>query len=93
VSIFGLIVMFTVVWWVVFFAVLPFGVERQKDVEKGHDPGAPQRPMLWRKAGVTTLIALVLVGGGYYADDAGWVNFTALVFGEGAFEAPQGENP
>ena len=60
---FGLIVAFTVVWWAVFFAVLPFGVRQQAEVQVGTDPGAPANPMLWRKAGFTTLIALVLVGG------------------------------
>ena len=78
---FGLIVAFTVVWWAVFFAVLPFGVRQQEEVQIGTDPGAPANPMLWRKAGITTLIALVLVGGVYGADAAGLVDLRAIVFG------------
>ena len=90
-SIFGFIVIFTVVWWVIFFAALPFGVRRQELVETGHDPGAPANPMLWRKAAITTVIAIVLVGGTTYADHAGWVDISALVFGEDAFQSSTGE--
>jgi predicted secreted protein len=78
---FGLIVAFTVVWWAVFFAVLPFGVRQQAEVQIGTDPGAPANPMLWRKAGFTTLIALVLVGGVYGADVAGLIDLRVLIFG------------
>jgi predicted secreted protein len=81
---FGLIVAFMVVWWVVFFAVLPFGVRRQADVQIGTDPGAPANPMLWRKAAVTTLIALVVVGGVYTADAYGLIDLRELVFGRAA---------
>lgn len=78
---FGLIVAFTVVWWAVFFAVLPFGVRQQEEVQIGTDPGAPANPMLWCKVGITTLIALVLVGGVYGADAAGLVDLRAIFFG------------
>lgn len=78
---FGLIVAFTVVWWAVFFAVLPFGVRQQEHVQTGTDPGAPANPMLWRKAGFTTVVALVLVGGVYGADAAGLIDLREMFFG------------
>ncbi len=78
---FGLIVAFAVVWWAVFFAVLPFGVRRQEDIQVGTDPGAPANPMMWRKVGITTLIAFVLVGGAYAADATGLVDLRSLIFG------------
>ena len=81
-GIFGLIVVTTIVWWLIFFMSLPFGVERGRDLEPGHDPGAPQRPMLWRKALVTTLITAVIVGGIWLADHEGWVDFRSLIQGE-----------
>ncbi len=81
-SVFGLLVVFAVVWWVVFFAVLPFGVRRQARVEPGHDPGAPADPMLWRKAAVTTGIALILVGSGWLANDAGLIEVREVLLGE-----------
>ncbi|MCE2521592.1 MAG: DUF1467 family protein [Alphaproteobacteria bacterium] len=61
-SLFGLIVVFVCVWWVVFFAALPIGVSRQKRVAEGHDPGAPAEPMLLKKALWTTAITSVFVG-------------------------------
>ena len=83
-SVFGAIVVFTIVWWGVFFVALPFGVRRQEHVELGHDPGAPANPMLWRKAAITTAITCLLVGGVWLADDAGLVDIRALVFGQHA---------
>jgi predicted secreted protein len=55
-----------VVWWVILFAVLPFGVHTQDDdgeVTLGTPASAPVRPMLLRKALATTLAAAVIVGG------------------------------
>jgi predicted secreted protein len=40
--------------------VLPWGVRRTEVPETGNDPGAPERPMLWRKAAITTVIAKIL---------------------------------
>ena len=57
------IVTFVVVWWLIFFMVLPIGVQSQyetDDVDEGTDPGAPIRPQLLRKAGITTLAALLV---------------------------------
>ncbi len=55
------IVLFVLVWWLVFFAALPFGVRRAGDQDKGHDAGAPSNPRLGRKAAVATGISIVLV--------------------------------
>jgi predicted secreted protein len=81
-GIFGLIVVYVIVWWVVFFAALPIGVRHDRSNREGHDPGAPDRPMLWRKAAAATVIAAVLVGGAYVADQQGWIDFRGLIYGE-----------
>ena len=50
-------------WWVVLFAILPFGVRSQEEngqVVPGTDPGAPQSPKLLRKAMWTTLVSALL---------------------------------
>ena len=51
-------------WWVVLFAVLPFGVrnaaEAGAEVSKGSDAGAPVAPHLALKALATTLVSAVL---------------------------------
>ena len=39
---------------------LPFGVKREESVRQGHDTGAPQRPLLFRKVLATFLISAIL---------------------------------
>lgn len=59
------IAIYFIVWWTVIFTILPFGVRSQHEdgvVEDGTEPGAPQRPLLLRKALVTTVVAAVIVG-------------------------------
>ncbi|MBL8708684.1 MAG: DUF1467 family protein [Rhodospirillaceae bacterium] len=58
---------FLIIWWLVLFAVLPWGVRRQESDEVGHDPGAPANPMLLKKAVITTAIALALWGAFFLA--------------------------
>jgi predicted secreted protein len=68
------VVVYLMIWWLVFFMALPFGVRSQaEEKEKGtHEivPGtaesAPVKPNLWLKALVTSIIAGVLYGVFYY---------------------------
>jgi len=53
---------YIVVWWMVLFMVLPFGVQRVENPEAGHDRGAPEKPRLVIKAAVTSAIAAVVTG-------------------------------
>lgn len=58
----GLAVFF-IVWWLVFFAVLPFGARSQVDEDEvilGTERGAPAHPALGRKMLITTGIAAVI---------------------------------
>jgi predicted secreted protein len=60
-----LVAIYFVVWWVILFAVLPFGTHTQDDageVTLGTPASAPVRPMLIRKALATSIAAAVLVG-------------------------------
>ena len=61
----GLAIFFTI-WWIVLFAVLPFGVRsphEDADMTPGTDPGAPVAPRLLLKALITTVVACVLFAG------------------------------
>jgi predicted secreted protein len=54
-----------IVWWVVLFAVLPWGVRSQDEsgeVTPGTDPGAPAVHTVWIKLLWTTVIASVVFG-------------------------------
>jgi predicted secreted protein len=54
------VVVFIIIWWVVLFMVLPWGVNRTANPEAGHDHGAPARPMVFRKLLATTGITALL---------------------------------
>jgi predicted secreted protein len=57
------IAIYFIIWWVVLFAVLPWGVRGQHEtgaVTPGTDPGAPAIPMLRHKLLWTTLLAAVV---------------------------------
>ena len=76
---FGTLVIFTVVWWLIFFITLPFGVSPPENPQPGHDPGAPDKPHLGLKALVTTLFASALTGGLAAAVDYGLIDFRELL--------------
>lgn len=69
------IVLFVLIWWMVLFCVLPWGVRRAGEEEKGHDAGAPVVPRLGRKALITTGISIVLFGIAYWIIASGWITF------------------
>jgi predicted secreted protein len=52
---------FVVIWWVVIFAILPWGVRPTED-EMGRSAGAPANPRLGLKTMITTGVAAVLWG-------------------------------
>jgi predicted secreted protein len=59
------IAVFFTMWWIVLFAILPFGVKSQfeagaAELPPGADAGAPAAPMLVRKALWTTLVSALL---------------------------------
>jgi predicted secreted protein len=54
------IAIYFIIWWVVLFAVLPWGVRSQQEhgaITPGSDPGAPAIPGLQRKLVWTTIVA------------------------------------
>lgn len=72
-----------VIWWLVLFVVLPFGVRSQHeadDVTLGTEHGAPHQPLLLKKAIATTILAgLIFAGvytyfGVYEGSVADWIN-------------------
>lgn len=57
------IAFYLVVWWTLFFAVLPFGVRSQHeagDVVPGSERGAPVTPLLWKKIAANTVLSGVV---------------------------------
>ena len=70
------------IWWVVLFAVLPWGVRNQQevgDVVPGTDPGAPAIHTLWRKLFWTTMVATIIFGILYIAYTRGLIPYDFLM--------------
>lgn len=67
------IVTFIILWWLVFFCLLPVGVRTAEEEggapETGHATSAPVRPRIGRKMLATTAIAAVLFVGVYLVVD------------------------
>jgi predicted secreted protein len=72
---FGGIVVYFLIWWVVLFAVLPWGVRIPDKAEPGHAQSAPLRPRLWLKAAITSAIAGLLWLGYFWLYHSGWIEF------------------
>jgi predicted secreted protein len=69
-SFISVIAVYFIIWWLVFFAVLPWGVRshhEDREVTMGQEYGAPDVPMLGRKVVITSLIAALITGGVYLA--------------------------
>ena len=54
------VVVYVIVWWLVLFTVLPWGVRIPDEPQPGFATSAPERPRLWLKVAVTSLIAGVI---------------------------------
>jgi predicted secreted protein len=64
------VAIFFLIWWVVLFAVLPWGVRSQSErgeVAPGTDPGAPAVLHLGRKLVWTTLVSAAIFAACYVA--------------------------
>jgi predicted secreted protein len=78
-NIVGGIIIYLLLWWCVFFAVLPLGVkgrwESEPDGVEGAEPGAPSAPDMKKKLLLTTAITagLWVVVAGVIA--SGVINF------------------
>ena len=62
------IAIFFLIWWVVLFAVLPWGVRSQHEhgeIIPGTDPGAPAVPHLRRKLLWTTAVSILIFAACY----------------------------
>ena len=77
-SITGSIIVYVMIWWIIFFSVLPIGIQSNKEVfnEKieGMDPGAPKNPKIAKKFFITTLITTVIFSVIYYLAEAELLN-------------------
>jgi predicted secreted protein len=72
---------FFVLWWIVLFVTLPFGVRSQQEdgeIIPGSDPGAPIASRMGRKLIWTTVISIVVYAIMMLAYNAGYLNVERL---------------
>ena len=61
----GLVIIFIIIWWIVFFTILPIDVNRQKFTKiDGEDTGSPENPKMLKKfiycTSITTVIFVII---------------------------------
>jgi predicted secreted protein len=69
------LLVYAIIWWLVVFMVLPWGNQPidAADVAKGQAAGAPKKPRILLKFGITTVIAGVIFAIVYWVHDAGLI--------------------
>ena len=74
----GSIIVYVMIWWIIFFSVLPIGIQSNKEIFKekieGMDSGAPKNPNIAKKFFITTLITTVIFSVIYYLAKAELLN-------------------
>ena len=63
-SITGSLIIFVLIWWIIFFSLLPIDVDRKhKEMVEGVDKGSPENPKIIKKIIYTTIItSIVFIG-------------------------------
>ena len=61
----GLAIIYIIIWWIVFFTILPIDVNRQKSIKiDGEDAGSPENPKMLKKfiycTSITTVIFMIM---------------------------------
>ena len=61
----GLAIIYIIIWWSVFFAILPIDVNREKPFKiDGEDAGCPENPKILKKftycTGISTIIFIII---------------------------------
>ena len=60
----GSVIVYVLIWWIIFFSVLPMGIQSNKEKSKknlvGVDLGAPNNPKMGKKFLITTIITSII---------------------------------
>ncbi len=71
----GSIVIYVIIWWIVFFSLLPIDVNRIKNRKiEGEDPGSPENPKIFKKFVYTSIISSILFLIIYYLVNYNYLN-------------------
>ena len=61
----GLAILYIIIWWIIFFSILPIDVNREKSIKiDGEDAGSPENPKMLKKfiycTGITSIIFVII---------------------------------
>ena len=74
----GSIIVYVMIWWIIFFSVLPIGVKSTRtefhENLTGNDPGAPKNPNILKKFLLTTFLTTIIFIGIYFMVKAEYLN-------------------
>ena len=57
----GLAILYIIIWWIIFFALLPIDVNREKPLKiEGEDAGSPENPKMLKKFIYCTVITSII---------------------------------
>ena len=64
-SVTGLAIIYIIIWWIVFFSILPIDVNREKPIKiEGEDAGSPENPKMLKKfiycTSITSIIFIII---------------------------------
>ncbi|MBX7146964.1 MAG: DUF1467 family protein [Alphaproteobacteria bacterium] len=54
------ILAYIVIWWIIFFMTLPFGIKTLSKEENINKSGVPEKPRIFIKSFITTLLAFFI---------------------------------
>ena len=69
------ILVYFIVWWLVFFCVLPWGNKPEFSPKIGHATSAPKNPRLLLKSFITSVIAAMILSVIWFIADMGLISF------------------
>ena len=52
---------FIIIWWILFFIILPININVAQDSELGHSKSAPNKPFLLIKFIVTSILSIIIL--------------------------------
>ena len=79
-SITGSLIIFVLIWWIIFFSLLPIDVDRKhKEMVEGVDKGSPENPKIIKKIIYTTIITSIIFIGIFMLVKYDYLNLRKII--------------
>ena len=79
-SITGSLIIFVLIWWIIFFSLLPIDVDRKhKEMVEGADKGSPENPKIIKKIIYTTIITSIIFIGIFMLVKYDYINLRRFI--------------